>query len=234
MKTIRIFRHIDCEGPAHLQTILEQRAIPFELVRIDEGDLVTSDLESVAGLIFMGGSMSVNDDLAWIHQELVLIQKAVRENIPVMGVCLGSQLIAKALGAKVYPGKHNCMELGWSPIQCTEKNAWTKGLPDSFDVFHWHGETFDLPDGATCLFSNDLYANQGFVVGPHLGLQFHVEMDAPSVREWVGQYTDDITRRCTREHDAKAMLDDLENRIKVLQKFAGVLFDHWLKATMVN
>jgi len=234
MKTIRIFRHIDCEGPAHLQTLLEQRAIPFELVRIDEGEAVQSDLASAAGLIFMGGSMSVNDDLLWIRQELDLIQRAVEENIPVMGVCLGSQLIARALGAKVYPGKHHCMELGWSPIKCVEKNAWTKGLPDQFDVFHWHGETFDLPDSAIRLFANDLYANQGFAVGPHLGLQFHVEMDAASVREWLGRYTDDIARRCVREHDAAAMLDNLENRIAALQQYAKSLFDNWLKSVILN
>ena len=163
MKPIRIFRHIECEGPAFLQTILEEKQIPFELVQIDKGEAVAMDLDSVSGLIFMGGSMSVNDPLEWITQEVSLIQNAVDKHIPVLGLCLGSQLIAKALGARVYPGKHNCMELGWGKVKTHMVNGWSDDLNDEVMVFHWHGETFDLPDGAQRLFSNELYDNQGFL-----------------------------------------------------------------------
>ena len=228
MRHIRIFRHVGCEGPAYLQIMLEQGNVPFELIRVDEGQPIPSTLDNTAGLIFMGGSMSVNDPHEWLDDENRLIQTAMQMNIPVLGICLGSQLIAKALGAKVYPGKHNCMELGWSPIKCVDKNEWTKNLPDQFDVFHWHGETFDLPKGATRLFSNDMYANQGFSTGPHLALQFHVEMTSTSVREWVNLYTEDIERRCNKHHHAEAMLKDLEQRVAKLQEYARHLFEHWL------
>ena len=226
MNIIRIFRHIDCEGPAYLQTLLEEKAIPFELVRIDEYEAINMQLDRVAGLIFMGGSMSVNDPLDWIAQEVSLIQTAVAQNIPVLGICLGSQLLAKALGARVYSGP--CMEIGWYPVNCITTYPLTVGLPEQMEVFHWHGETFDLPKGASLLFSNDRYLHQGFAVGPHLGLQFHVEMQADVVREWIRRNPADLARRCEHAHDAEAILSDLDSRIAALQALARILFDNWL------
>lgn len=233
MKPVKIFRHIDCEGPAHLQALLEQRNLPFELVAVDQGQQIDIDPTTAAGLIFMGGSMSVNDPFGWITQEIQLIQSAIKREIPVLGVCLGSQLLAKALGARVYPGAADCMELGWFPVECTAQNEWTVDLPDSFEVFHWHGETFDLPNGATRLFSNERYDNQGFAFGPHLALQFHVEMNSESVREWVTRYTEDIERRCVKEHDAQVMLHGLESRVTQLQGYAEILFNRWLASIVV-
>jgi GMP synthase-like glutamine amidotransferase len=227
MNSIRIFRHIDCEGPAYLQTLLEEKAIDFELVRIEAYEPVKMQLENVAGLIFMGGSMSVNDPLDWIAQEVALIQQAVQQKIPVLGVCLGSQLLVKALGARVYSGP--CMEIGWYPVNCITSHPLTAGLPEQVDVFHWHGETFDLPKDAHLLFSNERYQNQGFAVGPHLGLQFHVEMQAEVVREWIRRNPADLERRCEHAHDADAILRDLDTRIAGLQGTARILFDNWLR-----
>ena len=234
MKHIKIFRHIECEGPAYLQTLLEQLAIPYEIIHIDENEGVPQNLADIAGMIFMGGSMSVNDQFEWLADENRLIQDAIQKNIPVLGICLGSQLIAKALGARIYPGKHQCMELGWSPVECVTSNKWTKDLPDRFDVFHWHGETFDLPEGATRLFSNELYTNQGFALGPHLALQFHVEMTADSIHEWIGLYTEDIERRCDEKQHANAMMMNLEQKVLQLQDYAGILFRQWLTGVMVH
>lgn len=225
-KPIRIFRHIDCEGPAYFQTILEQQPFPFELICIDEGDKVNTDLESVSGLIFMGGSMSVNDPLDWIGEELDLIASAVERNIPVMGICLGSQLMAKAMGARIYPGP--CMELGWAPVTCMNETEWTQALPEELTVFHWHGETFDLPAGATTIFSNERYANQGFIMGPHLALQFHLEMEQAVIREWLDRYPQDLERRCEPEHDKQVILDQISEHLEALQGYASILFRHWL------
>lgn len=227
MKSIRIFRHIDCEGPAYLQTLLQEKNIPFELVRIDEFDPIQAQLDNIAGLIFMGGSMSVNDPLDWIPPELELIRQAVERNIPVLGVCLGSQLLAKALGAHVYPGP--CMEIGWYPVNCIGDQTLTRGLPTQMTVFHWHGETFDLPEDAHLLFSNARYQNQGYAVGPHLGLQFHIEMEAEQVREWLRRNPADLERRCEHAHDAEAIQQDLDSRITELQNLARCLFDNWLR-----
>jgi GMP synthase-like glutamine amidotransferase len=232
MNSIRIFRHIDCEGPAYLQTMLQEKNILFELVRIDEFEPVKTSLDHVAGLIFMGGTMSVNDPLEWIAQEVALIQQAVQQNIPVLGVCLGSQLLAKALGSRIYPGP--CMEIGWYPVNCITRHPVTAGLPQQIDVFHWHGETFDLPKEAQLLFSNERYLNQGFAVGPHLGLQFHVEMESELVREWFRRNPADLERRCEHAHDANAILSDLDTRIAKMQTAAHILFDNWLRNCKLN
>jgi GMP synthase-like glutamine amidotransferase len=227
MNSIRIFRHLDCEGPAYLQTLLEEKTIPFEMVRIDEFQPVNMQLDQIAGLIFMGGPMSVNDPLEWIAQEVSLIRLAVQKEIPVLGVCLGSQLLAKALGARIYPGP--CMEIGWYPVNCITSHPLTADLPEQMEVFHWHGETFDLPKDAKLLFSNERYHHQGFAVGPHLGLQFHVEMQAELVREWIRRNPADLERRCEHAHDADAILSDLDRRIAGLQTLARSLFDNWLR-----
>lgn len=227
MNSIRIFRHIDCEGPAYLQTCLQEKNIPIELVRIDAFDHIPQQLDNIAGLIFMGGPMSVNDPLDWIPQELELIRRAVQQNIPVLGVCLGSQLLAKALGARIYPGP--CMEIGWYPVECIGAHDLTTGLPKQLTVFHWHGETFDLPANAHLLFSNARYQNQGFALGPHLGLQFHVEMEAEQVREWLRRNPADLERRCDQAHDAEAIQQSLDARLAELQKHARCLLDNWLR-----
>lgn len=226
MKRIRIFRHIDCEGPAYLQTLLQEKAIPIELVRVDQGDAIEPHLDDVAGLIFMGGNMSVNDPLGWIELELELIRHAVQQQVPVLGVCLGSQLIAKALGARVYPGP--CMEIGWYTIDCHTGHTLTTNLPSQMSVFHWHGETFDLPAQAQLLFSNKRYAHQGFSLGPHLGLQFHVEMEADQIGEWLRRNPSDLERRCEQAQDADAIMTQVQKHIPVLNKLARSLLDNWL------
>lgn len=226
MKRIRIFRHVDCEGPAYLQTLLDEKAIPSELVRIDQGETVPQGLEHVGGLIFMGGNMSVNDPLDWIDQELELIRRAVEQKIPVLGICLGSQLIAKALGARVHPGP--CMEIGWYTVDCHPGHTLTTNLPAQMQVFHWHGETFDLPDQAQLLFSNARYAHQGFSIGPHLGLQFHVEMETDQVREWLKRNPADLDGRCEQAHDADAILQQLNDRVTALNQLARKLLENWL------
>lgn len=225
-KPIRIFRHIDCEGPAYFQTLLEQQHVPYELVRIDEGEKVNSDLNSTSGLIFMGGNMSVNDPINWIAEEVSLIQSAIDNNIPVMGICLGSQLMAKAMGSTVYPGP--CMEMGWASVNCLNQTTWTENLPAAINVFHWHGETFEIPNGATAIFGNNRYANQGFVLGPHLALQFHLEMESEIIREWLDRYPEDLEKRCEQKHDKADILKKTDEHINALQQYATALFAHWL------
>lgn len=228
MKAIRIFRHIECEGPAYLQTILDEHNIPVDLIRIDAGDQVNEELESVCGLIFMGGSMSVNDSLDWIAKETRLIQHAIEKDIPVMGLCLGSQLIARAMGACVYPGRHACMEIGWGKVKTHPVDGWSNSLSDEVMVFHWHGETFDLPVGAQRLFSNELYDNQGFTLGPHLALQCHLEMTEQSIHEWLELYPEDLARRCDRAHDKQAILNQTAMNLDAMQQQARILFNQWL------
>lgn len=226
MKPIRIFRHLACEGPGYLLDLIAQHGFDHELITIDTGMAVPPQVDDVSGLIFMGGPMSVNDPLPWIDDELQLIRLALKKNIPVLGICLGSQLMAKALGVRVTAGP--CMELGWLPIHQTRESLWSEGLPDSFEVFHWHGETFELPAGAHLLFASDKCAHQGFALGPHLALQFHVEVTAAMIEEWLQLNSADFQRRCYTTHDASAVRAETPEKIQSLHDTAKILLGRWL------
>lgn len=179
----------------------------------------------------MGGSMSVNDPLDWVEKEMALIQEATENNMPVLGFCLGSQLIAKALGAKVIPGK-NGQEIGWHPVhpvQHEKNNEWICNIDFSNDVFHWHGDTFDLPENATLLLSSDCYPHQAFSINNTLGFQFHPEMMPDMVNEWSVLYKNDIDKGHDCTQDANELKRDLANRIEKLHKVADAIYTSWIK-----
>lgn len=230
MKPVRIFRHLACEGPGYLGQMLEERKIDYQVVCIDEGHDVPASLDDISGLIFMGGSMSVNDPLDWISQELELIRKAKQQDIPMLGLCLGGQLISKAFGAEVRRGA-NGQEIGWHRVSCQPGNttrSWLGELPAENLAFHWHGETFDIPDGAERLFSSQCYDNQAWVCGNTLALQCHPEMTAAMVREWTELYTDDLEQGGNCNQPAEHITRDLDARISALQPLASTLFNHWI------
>lgn len=228
MKPILIFRHIDCEGPGYLGTFLQRRRIPYHIVAIDAGDAVPNDIAAASGLVFMGGPMSVNDPLPWITAELKLIHQAQRSGLPVLGHCLGGQLIAKALGAKVYP--NTVKEIGWHEVsQADAASSWLRGLPGRFEAFHWHGETFDLPPDAELLLHSAWCRHQAFAHGAMLALQFHVEMTADMVAEWADRYRDQLAKPGGSVQSYGAMTMDAEQRAARLNAVADTLYEHWLE-----
>jgi len=192
MKPVAIFRHAAVEGPGHLATFLNDRGLSWRLIAIDAGDSVPASPDTFAGLVFMGGPMSVNDDLPWIPPALSLIRQAVERDIPVLGHCLGGQLMAKALGGQIT--RNPVKEIGWGRVERADNDmarAWLPA-PDAFEAFHWHGETFSIPPGATRILTNANCANQAFALGPHLGMQCHAEMTEAMIREWCAAGADEI------------------------------------------
>lgn len=228
MKPIAIFRHFPTEGPGYFATYLDHREIPYRLIKIDEGEPVPSRPAEFSGLVFMGGPMSVNDDLPWINGVLKLILSGVEADIPVLGHCLGGQLIAKALGAAV--SRNRVKEIGWGEVEVAENpvaRAWFGDL-QSFPSFHWHGETFTIPSGATCILSSRFCSTQAFALDRHLALQCHVEMTSELIRSWAQSGAREIERhRGASVQSAEAMLEDVASKVARLNAVADCLYDRW-------
>jgi GMP synthase-like glutamine amidotransferase len=172
------------EGPGHFATYLDGKGLPWRLIAIDAGETVPTSPADFSGLVFMGGPMSVNDDLPWIPRVLSLIRQAVASGIPVLGHCLGAQLMARALGGEV--GPNPVKEIGWGEVRTVASPVTQDWFGDigHFQAFHWHGETFSIPPDAVRILESEYCANQAFALGRHLALQCHVEMTAEMIRTW--------------------------------------------------
>lgn len=230
MKPIYIFRHLAHEGPGYFAEVLERYAIPHRLIAIDLGEAVPDDIHGASALAFMGGSMSVNDALPWIEREMTLIRQARQIDMPVIGHCLGGQLIAKALGGVVTANATR--EVGWHDVEKTaqgRRSEWLHDLPETFEVFHWHGETCSLPEGATSLLTNPWCANQAFAIGNSLAMQCHIEMTAPMVRDWCQSGADYLYPTSASVQGAEQILEKLDERVAALHRIADVIYAHWLR-----
>ena len=234
MNPVAIFRHAPTEGPGYFATFLSHHGIPWLLVKVDQGQPLPQQAEDYSGLVFMGGPMSANDDLPWIPQALELIRQAVKQKIPVLGHCLGGQLMAKALGGEVC--KNPVKEIGWGEVKVEDSPAakeWLGDSPKSFLSFHWHGETFSLPPGAERILSSPWCENQAFALGRHLGLQCHVEMTPELIKSWCETGAREIASNLGPSvQTAQAMQEDLENRVSRLHRIADKLYSRWVKGLM--
>lgn len=229
MKKVLVFRHAAHEGPGYFADFLNHKDIAHELVRIDAGDPVPQSLDGISGLVFMGGPMSVNDPLPWIPPVTKLIQEAVTADVPVLGHCLGGQLLAKALGAPVT--RNPVREIGWFPVTVVESptaRVWLKDLPSEFTVYHWHGETFSIPPRATRLLASADCANQAFALGKHLALQCHVEMTPALIADWVREADGELAPARTVQ-SGEEMLRDAARRTQELHRVADTLYEHWVR-----
>ena len=188
-----VLRHVEQEHIGTMAKVLDAAGMKYHYVDVFRGEPVPEKIFGsfgsfgFCGLIIMGGPMGVYeaDRYPFLREEQRLIRQAAELSFPVLGICLGSQLVAGAIGARVYPGHKK--EIGWYPVEVTAPaDELAAGLPSRFMAFHWHGDTFDLPAGATRLFRSDLYENQGFRWGKNiLALQFHLEISPEMVEEWL-------------------------------------------------
>lgn len=248
MKPVVIFRHLATEGPGYFATFLEAHRIPWTLIAIDREEPIPASAADFAGLVFMGGPMSVNDPLPWIEAECALIRDAVARGVPVLGHCLGGQLISRALGGQVT--RNPVKEIGWSTVQAEASETATRWLGartgdaaviegnGTAIVFQWHGETFSLPPGSERLFSNAACANQMFALGPHLGMQCHVEMTEAMIERWCESWPEEVaglgdTLPASVQTPA-TMLAETPARLGAMRRLADRLYGEWLKGLVRN
>lgn len=192
---IHIVLHETFEGPGCIKHWAEDKGYRVKYTKMFDNNDHLPKVNEFDFLVIMGGSMSVHDQesYGWLSPEMEFIKQAVTENKKILGVCLGAQLLASALGANVYPAKTK--EIGWYPIQFTSVALENSFFPDieQFTVFHWHAETFDLPFGAQRIASSVINQNQGFIFGKHVvGLQFHFEVTKESIESLIMNAHDDF------------------------------------------
>jgi GMP synthase-like glutamine amidotransferase len=213
------FRHVPFEHLGWIADSLASRGLAFEYVDLSPGGS-PPDIGAAAGLIFMGGPMSANDDLPYLRRELDLIVEAVALGKPLLGVCLGSQLIAKALGARVYANR--VKEIGWYPVYWTDAAAEDLRLSTPEIVFHWHGETFDLPPGAELLAYSVACPHQAYRVGKNVyGFQFHLEVTPEMIADWLAQ-----DANCGDLREIASPIDPHAHADR-LKELAAQVFGHW-------
>ena len=230
--SLLVLQHIACEPPAAFEDELRSRGLDVVRVELDEGDALP-DWRDFPAIVVMGGPMGAYDEAEhdWLAPEKRLLRDAVEGGVPVWGVCLGAQLLASALGARVYRGE--LPEVGVLPVELTAEAADDPvfaAAPASFPALQWHGDTFDLPEGATLLARSAAYPNQAFRVGASYGLQFHVEVPLSLATDWgeVPAYAQSLesTLGPGALDDLLAAVAEQEN---VTVPLARALFGRWLE-----
>ena len=240
MKPIVILQHEAGVSAGHFASWLAARSLPHRLVSVHRGEPVPTSAEPYAGACSLGGNMSANDPLPWIDEELAFLRDAVDRGVPIIGHCLGGQLLAKALGAAVY--RSPWKEMGWLPVEVVDValvNEWL-GSAAPGELFHWHGDAFDLPPGARRLLASALTPNQACVVEraavEHVGMQFHIEMTPELVTAWAndpgaaGEVAEERARSGGPGVQSPGdMCRDLERRCEAMRALAWRLYDRWAR-----
>ena len=228
-----VLQHVDCEPPAEYEDVLIERGIGVARVLLADGG-VLPDWRDYAGVIVMGGPMGAYDTgkFAWLGPELAFIREAAYAGCALWGVCLGAQLLASAMGARVWPGPRP--EVGIcevSPTAAALHDPVFGGLTRPVPVLQWHADTFDLPAGAVLLASSVQYPHQAFRVGRAYGIQFHVEVPADLAAQWVE--IPEYARSLAAVHGEGAagpLLGELTQSLPVMTGVARTLFGNWLDA----
>ncbi len=231
MSEFLVLQHIECEDLGTIANVMSQRGIGYKYVRLFDGEPVPSDPGNYSGMIILGGPMNVyeEDKFTYLKDEDILIKKAVKNDMPVLGICLGGQLIAKATGAKVKKGTKK--EIGWYDLKLTKDSRQDKvfnSLPGTIKVFQWHGDTFDIPDGALHLAGSELFPNQAYRVGSSIyGLQFHLEVTQEMINRWISEYEEELS---TLDYiNAGRIISDTPAYIDNLNRCAELFFDKFFE-----
>jgi len=228
MAKVWVLQHHPAENLGAIADALESAALAWQYVRVFDGHPVPEDMKGAGGLIVMGGPEAVYqlDRYPYLRAEIALIENALKAGRPVLGVCLGSQLLAAALGANVRRGAHK--EIGWYPVTLrpeAKDDRLLRGLPEEFVACHWHSDIFDLPAGAVALASSKLTELQGFRYGDNAwGLLFHAEMTQRIVAALVSEFGEGLKRVGINGDE---ILASAPQHLAGLGKIAETIFGRW-------
>ena len=244
-----VFRHVEIEDLGTLAPLMDKEGIPYRSIDLFRGESVPEDLDGIGGLIVLGGPMNVDEEerFPFLREETRLLRQAIAQDVPILGICLGSQLIAKAAGARVYKGHKR--EIGWKPVTFTQAGTvdpFFEGIAgdvrhqqergseqqttEGCMAFHWHGDTFDLPDGAVHLCQSALYQYQAFRIGTRIyAFQFHIEVDGPMIQRWLADPGDQ--REMTEAGvTAIEILDGIEKYGRELEATGSRVFERFFRS----
>ncbi|HOB98763.1 MAG TPA: gamma-glutamyl-gamma-aminobutyrate hydrolase family protein [Verrucomicrobiota bacterium] len=227
-KTVCAIQHVGCETPGLIAEVLSTRGIAIQGVRVFANEPLPGSIEGLDGLVVMGGPMGVyaQDTYPFLKDEIRLLRRAVEAGKPVLGVCLGSQLLAAALGAEVTKGPRK--EIGWYPVTLTPEASrvapWDS-MPPRFTPLHWHGDVFELPPGAVSLASSELTRHQAFACGRGAwGILFHIEVTETIVAGMVRTFADELRGAGV---NARSILAEGERHLRALRALAESVVGAW-------
>jgi len=231
--SVTLLQHIHCETPGVILDCLQPADIDVRWIKTFAGDPIPSTMEAQAGLIVMGGPMSVYDHkhFPFLLEEQRLIEAALKDEKPVLGVCLGSQLLAATLGADVKSGARK--EIGWHSVELLESAGsdplWS-GLPSRFTAFHWHGDVFDLPSGSTALAASDLTPCQGFRYGSNAyGFLFHMEVTENIIKNMVDEFSGELEEE---NITVRSIVQKNREFLPALHIIGRRVFQRWVKSLL--
>jgi GMP synthase (glutamine-hydrolysing) len=229
-KHVQVIQHVGCEGPGRIGSVLADLGVELRVTRVDRAEPVPAGLDGASGLLVMGGPMAVYEMERFPHlrDELKLIEAALAQSLPILAICLGSQLLAAALGARVvFSGRR---EIGWMPVFLKPEargDALLGAAPERFEALHWHGDLFDLPAGAVSLARSELTEHQAFRHGTRTyGVLFHLEKDTAGVREMAEAFAGELAGAGV---DSQALLAETAAREALADGLAREIFGAWGK-----
>lgn len=228
MKPVAILQNEATQGPGYLLDFMNAHDLPYRLVQVCHGDDVPTKASDFSGVVILGSSRSVNDNLPWINSESALLAYALRADIPVLGHCFGGQLLARSLGAEVHrnPRPH----IGWGTVYAVSAQTAWLGEHTRFEAFHWHYESFSIPAKARRILFGSHCLNKGFACGRHLGLQCHLEVTEDIIRSWCAEGDAEIVQwqkdSLTVQH-SDDILRMMPARMPALRRVASSVYERW-------